>query len=404
MQSQTPRFDHETIDASPPTSRLGICLTSDLTGNGKPDVIVGGAGPETKLFVAGGRTRLPSVAGLRQATGLANPTLFWYENPGWDRHAISSIPHLDVGGALGDIDGDGRIDVLAGQGIHYHDVYWFEQPPDPRSTWTPHLVTDSFEKYHDLAVGDVDDDGEPEVVGLSQRSGVVFYYDIPADPTVEPWPEENCHVVDGDSDAEGVWIGDVDGDGRTELVVGTDVYHRDGGEEGWRREPVTTGWDDVRVAVGDVDGDGEPEIVLAEGDSPTYGTHPGRLAWFDRRNDGWEPTILASELFCPHSLQLADFTADGRLDIYVAEMSLGENDTPRHYLFRNQGRGRFDQTVVSEGIETHEAKAVDLTETGTPDIVGKSYTPDHHVDVWYNKSGSTGSRVNGDRGVRRFDQ
>mgnify|MGYP000241768841 CR=1 FL=1 len=79
---------------------------------------------------------------------------------------------------------------------------------------------------------------------------------------------------------------------------------------------------------------------------------------------------------------------DGRLDIYAAEMSLGENTTPRHYLFRNEGDGRFTESVVAEGVETHEAKAADLTGNGLPDIVGKSYTPDHHVDAWYNEVGA----------------
>lgn len=58
-------------------------------------------------------------------------------------------------------------------------------------------MTDAFEKYHDLATGDVDDDGEPELVGVSQESEVVFYDDIPDDPYRSPWPDANRHVVDG---------------------------------------------------------------------------------------------------------------------------------------------------------------------------------------------------------------
>ena len=84
--------------------------------------------------------------------------------------------------------------------------------------------------------------------------------------------------------------------------------------------------------------------------------------------------------------QDADFDGNGSLDIYIAEMGLGENDeTAQHVLFRNQGGGEFRETVVESGIPTHEAKAVDVNGDGHTDLIGKSFEPNAHVDVWYNR-------------------
>ena len=368
---------HERIDPDPPANRLTNCLTTDLTGNGLPDVIVTAMGADLGLGVPGGRF----VKAIRSRF---QSNVFWYENPGWKRHTLAKERdiRLDVGATLHDVDGDGRVDLLVGQAYGDSDIYWYRQPVNPRRPWEQHLVTEKFEKYHDIAVGDVDDDGEPEVVGLSQDAETVFYYDVPADPTVQPWPDEALHIVDTGSRLEGVSICDIDGDGSTEIVAGTNIYHRTE-DDGWDREPIATGWDDTRVEVGDLDGDGELEVVLSEGDSPTYGTHPGRVAWFDPPD--WEPTFLREDLFCPHTLRTVDFSGDGRLDILVAEMGLGENLDPTMYLFENTGGGEFREHVLGTGIETHEARVVDLTGDGRLDIVGKSYEPDAHVDAWLNK-------------------
>jgi len=409
------QFEHQRIDDSPPCGRLFTCEQTDLTGNGYPDLIVGGTGSKKTVNLLGKRIILTQLPLFRRATRRIESNLFWYENPGegrhdgeWIRHTISSEPDLHIlGGVLGDISGNGQADLLVGQGYGRSDIYWFEQPTDPRQEWEKHLIASEFSKYHDLAFGDVDNDGEPEVVGLSQESESVFYYDVPTDPTQSPWPSEQLTVVDSDVDVEGLAIVDIDGDGDNELIAGTAIYRQsdsqtsrdpsssgvlagDGGQSselttGWTREDITTGWDYTRVAVGDLDGDGDPEVVFAEGDSPTYGTHMGRVGWFDPPD--WEPRILDDDLYCPHTVQLADFDGTGSLDIYVAEMGLEENqNSARHVLFHNRGDGEFNREVVEGAIPTHEAKVVDVDRDGRPDVIGKSYTPDHHVDVWYNRS------------------
>lgn len=374
---------HEVIDSDPPhPNELAFCHTTDLTGNGLPDVIVGSRGQWDNLRVFGLGTRFPSYPRiLRETLGINAATVYWYENPGWERHAITDRRRLAVGSALGDINGNGRTDLIAGQTISNHGVYWYEQPSNPRDSWTEHLITDEYEMYHDIRVADIDDDGEPEVIVLSRREGVVFYYDIPTDPTRGPWPVSHKHVIGTEDDIEGATVADVDGDGRTELVAGTNVFHREGDD--WQKESIATGWDGVRTAVADLDSDGDLELIFSEGDSPTHGTHPGRVAYFDPPD--WEPTFLRTNLFNPHSLQVTDFTGDGNPDIYIGEMGLGEHDEPRHLLYLNRGDGEFREEVVASGIPTHEAKAVDLTGNGRPDIVGKPWEPEQHIDVWYNE-------------------
>ena len=358
---------HERIDDDPPCDRQMICVPVDLTGNGLPDVIVGGNEPE--------------------------PRIYWYENPGWERHEITSGTAICPGAALADLTGNGRLDLVAGGPWGSHDAFWFEQPGDPRAPWTEHGICDDYHKYHDQAVADVDDDGEPEVVLVSQNSEVVCYYDVPDDPRGSGWSRDDRTIVAaGVGDAEGIEVLDVDGDGQTELVVGRRIFHReDDAGEAWTAERVAPDWPDerVRVCASDLDGDGETEVVLAECELPSLGArhgiyHDGRLGICTAPD--WEPTVLRDDLHCPHSLQVADFDGDGHPDVYVAESDYGGHDNPRHFVYENRGDGTFDEHLVHEGTATHQAKAVDLTGNGRPDIVGKNDTDESHVDVWYNET------------------
>lgn len=346
------RFRRLIIDADPPGAHHDITLLHDLTGNGLPDVIIGGKqGP---------------------------PHLFWYENPGWARHEMATAPELEAGGVVLDVNGDGRPDVIAGQQYNGDTLWWFEHPEDPREPWPAHVITRAFRKYHDQAVGDVDGDGEPELVFLSQISGVLAFFDIPADPAAEPWPQECLHVIDcAVADTEGLVIVDLDGDGRNEIVAGASIFRREG--DGWSRREYAAGFTKTRVAVADLDGDGSLEIVICEGESDA-----GRLAVCHA--PGFEPQVLQGNLFHPHSLEIADLDGDGRPDIFTAEMGLGRNEDPAMVVFRNLGAGRFEERIIWRGVPTHEAKVADINGDGRPDVVGKPYHPQRHIDLWINET------------------
>jgi hypothetical protein len=348
------KFRHELLDAHPPGEEHGITLLADVNNDGRLDVVIGCKKGEYNLF--------------------------WYESPAWRRHDMAKAPGLDAGGAVLDVNGDGRPDIIAGQQLGGRELYWFECPADPTEPWPRHLIENRFQQYHDQAVGDVDGDGKPEIVFLSQQSGVLAYFKIPPDPKVEPWPKECCHVVaTGLEGVEGLGVVDIDGDKKAEIIAGTAIYKRSASGE-WQAEPLARGFKATRVAVADLDGDSRLEIVLAEGES-----NPGRLVWL--KGPSWTPHRLRDDLFHPHTLQIADLNGDSLPDILVGEMGLGQNPNPRLIVYVNLGGGRFEENVISEGLPTHEAKVGDLKGDGRPAIVGKPYSPERQIDVWWNESG-----------------
>jgi len=344
------KFEHTVIDPEAPGSLNDVCLIADVDGDGHNDIIVGGKVGENNVV--------------------------WYQYPDWKRHTIGTA-RLEAGGVMLDITGNGRPDLVAGNDWGGNELYWFENPGSPDRPWPRRLIESEFYKYHNQAVGDVDGDGEDEIIVLSQQSRLVAYYDIPADPSVSPWPENSRHIVAENIEVEGAAVADLDNDGRLEIVAGPYVFKQEG--DGWLRLPIAPDFRLTCVAVGDLDGDGRPEVVLSEGES-----EPGRLAWFSGY-PRWQMHMLEDDLFHPHSLGVADFNGDGLLDIFVGEMGLGKNPRPRLMIYLNRGDGTFERYLVDDRHATHDAKAGLLGDAPLPSIVGKPYEPGRQVDMWLNR-------------------
>ncbi len=353
------RFCHTVIDEHPIGTHHSICLVGDIDGDGFEDVVIGNYVIDNSF----------------------EGTIVWYKYPEWRRHVISRA-NLEAGGVLIDINRDGRLDLVAGQPYYGHELYWFENPGDTSKLWNRRVIDNSFKKYHDQAVGDIDGDGEDELLVASQLGHIIVYYDIPPNPDVSPWPKEFRHLICDDISVEGLAIADLDGDGKNEVVAGPNIFKlEEGSEMKWSRSVIrdrnASIFSETRVQVADLNEDGTPDIIMSEGESDR-----GRLAWFEGPN--WKMHMIRDDLFHPHSLGIADFNMDGHLDFFVGEMGLGRNQHPKLLIYLNDGKGSFTEFLVDSEHPTHDAKAADIGNDGAIDIVGKPFHPPPRVDLWRN--------------------
>jgi hypothetical protein len=231
----------------------------DVVGLYSHDVIVGDIDKDGKVDVA-----------------CSTAILLQRDKDTWVQVALPQVQRGGDGTALGDVDGDGDLDLLTPTPDQPYQLAWFENPlPKDKPVtdiWTKHVIGPGYDRMS-IAVADLDHDGRPDVVMAPMyQNGGLRWYKAPADPKTSAWTQ---HPIDGSINhvhQGSIQVADFDGDGNPDLALAeqeqseTDrvaVFYnlkRDGSSWG-RQILATTGGHNIKV--GDVDHDGDPDILNA---------------------------------------------------------------------------------------------------------------------------------------------
>ena len=263
-----------------------------------------------------------------------------------------------------DLDGDGKNDLVMADLEHAVGLYWnggsqtdvvFERETIPLfGCERPSLGC----KPHSVALGDLDGDGDLDVLGCSTHPGS---FSVLLNDGVGRMEAQSAYTF-GNENPQGVVLADVDHDGDLDALtcdhMSHDFWvHRNRGDATFE-PPIKTpvGRGPIHLQLADFDDDGNLDAVTADQHSNTVSVGLGEA-------DGSFPRFkLYAAGAGPRAVAVADLDGDDDEDLAVAAVNLS--------ILRGRGDGTFEGAEsIALGAAPNHVVAADLDGDGDQDLI-----------------------------------